>query len=259
MAYLLLFVVAIEGCTTLAMQLVALRQAVPLVGSSIVLTSVVIGIILLALAVGYRNGGRLTAKLSDGQIVKALAWLLRGAAIYYLVLVFPFQETMLISLVKHLPYIPALFLFSLLFFFLPVAAASHTMPMITQLTSGGKGFAAGKILFVSTLGSFLGSVLTSTVFFPLRGVRITAYLTAGALIVCHGLLLIYHKRIPWLGIASLAFTFILLLRPHFAVSDVFSYDSPYQQIRITTGSYEGRPIRTMLLNGGYASSVDAVS
>lgn len=53
MAYMLLFVVLTEGFTTLALQLVALRSAVPLVGSSIVLTSVVIGVILLALAVGY--------------------------------------------------------------------------------------------------------------------------------------------------------------------------------------------------------------
>lgn len=138
MAYLLLFVVTLEGFTTLAMQLVALRNAVPLVGSSIVLTSVVIGIILLALAVGYRNGGRLTAKLSDARILSTLSRMLRGAAIYYLLLVFPFQEGMLVRLVGHFPYILALFLFSILFFFLPVAAASHTMPMITQLTGGTK-------------------------------------------------------------------------------------------------------------------------
>lgn len=51
MPYLLLFVVLVEGFTTLAMQMVALRHAIPLVGSSIILTSVVIGVILLALAV----------------------------------------------------------------------------------------------------------------------------------------------------------------------------------------------------------------
>ena len=72
------------------------------------------------------------------------------------------------ELVQNLPYTLALFVFSLLFFFLPVAIASHTMPMITQLTQGTKGFAAGKILFVSTLGSFVGSILTSTVLFSLR-------------------------------------------------------------------------------------------
>ena len=55
------------------------------------------------------------------------------------------------GLVAEMPYILALFVFALLFFFVPVAAASHTMPMITELTSGTKGFAAGKILFVSTI------------------------------------------------------------------------------------------------------------
>ena len=72
MPYLLLIVVIIEGFTTLAMQMIALRHAVPLVGSSIILTSVVIGVILLALAVGYRNGGRLTARLNKEKITSVL-------------------------------------------------------------------------------------------------------------------------------------------------------------------------------------------
>lgn len=138
MAYLLLFVVLVEGFTTLAMQLVALRSAVPLVGSSIVLTSVVIGVILLALAVGYWYGGKLTARLSEHKIAKVLSWLLFAAAIYYICLVFPLQHELLLGLMQKMSYIPALFVFALLFFFLPVAAASHTMPMITQLTSGNK-------------------------------------------------------------------------------------------------------------------------
>lgn len=138
MPYLLLLVVLLEGFTTLAMQLVALRSAIPLVGSSIVLTSVVIGVILLALAVGYRSGGKLTARLSESKIASWLSWLLLGAGLYYILLVFPLQHDLLLKFVQTFSYIPALFVFSLLFFFLPVAAASHTMPMITQLTSGNK-------------------------------------------------------------------------------------------------------------------------
>lgn len=203
MQFLLLFVVLTEGFTTLAMQLVALRNAIPLVGSSIILTSVVIGVILLALAVGYRHGGRLTSRLSDSQIVTVLARMLFGAGLYYVLLVFPFQEQLLVDLVQELPYMRALFVFSLLFFFLPVAVASHTMPMITQLTKGTKGFAAGKILFVSTIGSFLGSILTSTLLFGWLGVAQTGYLTAALLIVCHIALVRYYKRIPWIGILAL--------------------------------------------------------
>lgn len=57
---------------------------------------------------------------------------------YYLLLVFPLQAHLLLTFVHTFAYIPALFVFSLLFFFLPVAAASHTMPIITQLTKGNK-------------------------------------------------------------------------------------------------------------------------
>lgn len=138
MPYLLLFVVLAEGFTTLAMQMVALRNAIPLVGSSIILTSVVIGVILLALAVGYRHGGRLTERLSDKKITAVLSRMLFGSGLYYVFLVFPFQDMMLSEFVQQMPYTLALFVFSVLFFFLPVAIASHTMPMITQLTQGSK-------------------------------------------------------------------------------------------------------------------------
>ena len=257
MQFILLFVVLVEGFTTLAMQMVALRHAIPLVGSSIILTSVVIGVILLALAVGYRHGGKLTERLTHKQITRVLARLLFGAGLYYVLLVFPFQEGILVDFVQKFPYIVALFLFSLLFFFIPVAIASHTMPMITELTNGTKGFAAGKILFVSTLGSFLGSILTSTVLFSVLGVELTGYVRAGLLIVCHMALIIYMRRIPWAGIVALVVIGVLFFQRPEAEAMVYTHDSAYQKIEIREDKYADTLIRTMLLNGGYASSIYA--
>lgn len=260
MPYLLLFVVLVEGFTTLALQMVALRSAIPLVGSSIILTSVVIGVILLALAVGYRHGGRLTSRLSDAKITKVLSWFLFGAGIYYLVIVFPFQEGMLLDLVAGMPYIWALFVYSLLFFFLPVAAASHTMPMITQLTAGTKGFAAGKILFVSTVGSFIGSVLTSTLLFSWRGVALTGYITAGLLIVCHMALIIYKKRFPRAGIVILILIAALYMGQQKTQANiVYTHDSPYQQVIIREDITKNYATRSMILNGGFASSINLLT
>jgi len=185
-----------------------------------------------------------------------LAWLLFGAGLYYVLLVFPFQEALLVDLVQELPYVLALFVFSLLFFFIPVAVASHTMPMITQLTQGTKGFAAGKILFVSTIGSFLGSILTSTVLFSVWGVELTGYITAGMLVVCHMALIAYQKKIPWAGItALLVIVGLFIQRPQAAAGIIYSYDSPYQQIQIREDRVGDTMVRTMLLNGGYASSI----
>gem|GEM_PF-2907512 len=51
--YLIAF---LEGFSTLAVEIVAMRIAIPVVGSSIVLTSVFLGVVLLALSAGYRSG-----------------------------------------------------------------------------------------------------------------------------------------------------------------------------------------------------------
>lgn len=132
------------------------------------------------------------------------------------------------------------------------------MPMITQLTQGTKGFAAGKILFVSTLGSFLGSILTSTVLFSIRGVALTGYITAGILILCHIALVIYQKRMPWAGIVALLLIAVLFIqKPKAEAAVLYTHDSPYQKIEIREDTYDDVKIRTMLLNGGNASSIDA--
>ena len=75
--------------------MVALRKAVPYVGSSIVLTSVVIGVILLALSAGYYAGGVLTSRLSTQALLRRLQIYLVVSALYYLLIVYPSFEFVL--------------------------------------------------------------------------------------------------------------------------------------------------------------------
>ena len=63
-------------------------------------------------------------------------------------------------------YEATLFLTSFVLFFVPVFIASQSIPLLTELLDDdSKGAAAGKMLFASTVGSFLGSVGTSMVLF----------------------------------------------------------------------------------------------
>ena len=48
----------LEGFVSVSLQMIALRQIVPFVGSSVPVTSIVITGFLVALALGYRAGGR---------------------------------------------------------------------------------------------------------------------------------------------------------------------------------------------------------
>ena len=58
---LLYLIVFIEGFCSLGAEVIALRQIVPHMGSSIVVTAPTIGFFLLALALGYHQGGQVDA------------------------------------------------------------------------------------------------------------------------------------------------------------------------------------------------------
>lgn len=72
MKRIIYLVALLEGFSTLAVEIIGLRMAAPLVGSSIILTSVYLGIILCALSVGYYVGGRVTTKVTKHNLWKVL-------------------------------------------------------------------------------------------------------------------------------------------------------------------------------------------
>ncbi|MDP1892905.1 MAG: hypothetical protein Q8K87_02040, partial [Hydrogenophaga sp.] len=56
----IVLIIFIEGFCSLGAEIVALRRLVPHVGSAIVVTAPTIGFFLLALALGYAAGGKVT-------------------------------------------------------------------------------------------------------------------------------------------------------------------------------------------------------
>src|SRR5260370_26024265 len=85
----------IEGFSTLAVEVIAIRLAIPVVGSSVTLTGVMLGVVLLALSAGYWRGGELSARWDKAQTRTALARNLLLAAVLYGAVAFPFQTIFL--------------------------------------------------------------------------------------------------------------------------------------------------------------------
>lgn len=255
MWYVFLLVAFLEGFTTLAFQMVALRKAIPYVGSSIVLTSVVIGVILLALSAWYYMGWSLTSRLSQTQLLRRLHIYLLVSALYYLLIVYPSFEVVLWWWLQHIWFVPTLFLFATVFFAIPTFLASHTMPIITHITQWSKWYAAWKILFISTLGSFLGSTMTTLVLFPYIGVYWTGIVASEILILC-ALLVYGWTRSEKLGYMIGIFFFVIaatMARPH-----VLWYykETPYQTIKVVNDKlYKNEPVRLLEMNGGMASGI----
>ena len=55
---ILLFIVLLEGFVTISVEVLVIRQLIPFVGNNVIVTSLIIGVFLLFLAIGYWRGGQ---------------------------------------------------------------------------------------------------------------------------------------------------------------------------------------------------------
>ncbi len=251
-------VAALEGATTLAVEVIALRLAVPIVGSSSTLTGIVLAVVLLALSMGYWRGGISSSQLGD-RGPRQLAINLMIAAAFYGFISFPLFASTLEGMVGTLGFEAGIALTSLLLLFYPVFLASQTIPMLTQLISSGRtGQDAGLMLFFSTLGSVLGGILTPILLFPWLGVAATGWVVAAVLVVC-ALLISSAGRTRAMLIAQIALVTVLLSMPWLSPTRA-QVDTVYQSFRIRTafeayGRASPYPPQTRLMfAGGLAQS-----
>lgn len=188
MPRLLLFVIVfIEGFCSLGAEVIALRQILPHLGSSIVVTAPTIGFFLLALALGYDAGARI-----DGDYLSVvaknflIAALLTGGGLagVGVDLIFKALEP---------PFIAYLLFVGVIL--CPIAwLLGQTVPILTNLLQHQRaGEASGCALYYSTLGSFLGSLTLSLVVMQWLGVSVAVTLCA-VLLVLGFVLLGGHRR-----------------------------------------------------------------
>jgi predicted membrane-bound spermidine synthase len=187
---LLYLIVFIEGFCSLGAEVIALRRLVPHVGSAIVVTAPTIGLFLLALALGYGSGARVSARFTDvvarNFLISALLAGLGLARVTVDGLFAQVQPTWLAYVV---------FIGGVL---CPLAwLLGQTVPVLTNLMKHLRtGEASGYALYWSTLGSFLGSVSLSLVVMQWLGVSV-AVLTCAVLLAMGSLLLAERNWTVW--------------------------------------------------------------
>lgn len=163
-AGLLFAMVFVEGFASLGAEIVALRRLVPHVGSAITVTAPTIGFFLLALALGYQAGGKVT----DAFLTRVRRNFLWSAALIAVGLCGPFVDAAFARLggplLAYMLVIGAILC--------PVAyLLGQTVPVLTNLLRHEHvGARSGAALFWSTLGSFLGSLSLSMLVMQWLGV-----------------------------------------------------------------------------------------
>jgi hypothetical protein len=182
---LLFTIVFIEGYCSLGGEIIALRRLIPHVGSSIVVTAPTIGLFLLALALGYHSGSRVAANYR-GVVARNF---LISAALMGAGLAGGSVDAIFVANPAGMAYL--IFIGTIL---CPLAwLLGQTVPILTNLMRAQRsGEAAGRALFWSTLGSFLGSVTLSLVVMQLFGVWAAVLL--GALMLVAGAALVQRPQ-----------------------------------------------------------------
>ena len=167
---LLYAIIFISGGAILALELLASRILTPYFGVSLHIWTGILSITLVSLALGYWFGGRVVSEKrpADRGMPRALGLYalmpaVAALAIVAACLVYPyaFGEFARVSLVG------GAFAACLVLLFVPLVAASAMNPLLVAILldrekSGRTGDAgAGKVFFVSTIGSVAGVVVTA--------------------------------------------------------------------------------------------------
>lgn len=244
--HLLYLIVFIEGFCSLGAEVIALRRLVPHVGSAIVVTAPTIGLFLLALALGYGSGARVserfTAVVARNFLISALLAGLGLARFTVDGLFTQVQPTWLAYLV---------FIGGVL---CPLAwLLGQTVPVLTNLMKHLRtGEASGYALYWSTLGSFLGSVSLSLLVMQWLGVS-AAVLVCAVLLALGSLLLANRSWQNWgkAIVTSLAGAAINL-QPSTAVQDTAYADYAIKPLA-RAGLIDPR---AFLINNSLASLMD---
>ena len=171
--YKLEITVFLSGALTMMLELIAARVLSPYVGSSNLIWTTIIGIMLISMSIGYWFGGKIADKnkqndcniLSNYLVISAIA-----------TSVIPILEVLLIGILSMLvsnliivAIICTIITFGIPSFFL--ATVSPIAVKIRNNSMDNVGTTSGKISSLSTIGSIFGTFFAGFVLIPNLGVR----------------------------------------------------------------------------------------
>jgi predicted membrane-bound spermidine synthase len=265
-----LVVSGIAGACTMVLELAAVRLLAPWFGTSLVVWTNVIAVILLALAMGYFLGGRLASQASPLFI---LSWMLliAGAVVAWIphfcasLAVALLPEEIALQEAAGLVGWGSLAL-AVVAFLPPATLLGTACPLAVEGLARARGLSPGRagglVLFVSNLGSLVGVFGTSHLLLPLLGLQRTFLLVSVFLLLAGGLALalarhLRSRRPALLGILAVCTSsaFVVPSRPPLRAGlvELDTRESAYQSLRVVEDRTTATPLRFLQINEGFDS------
>jgi spermidine synthase len=258
--YLLVFVV---GTASLGTEIAAVRLMAPFFGASTIVWANTIGVVLVALSIGYWLGGRLGDRYPR---IRELCLVVAAAGVLLAVVPLiarPFFDVSVDALdeVEAGAFVGSLF--AVLFLIaIPVVLMGTVSPWAIRIAVPDvehSGRVAGRLYAISTFGSLLGTLLAALVLIPFVGTQRTFLVFAVAIaLVAAAALGWRYAALP----AALAAAIALPVGTVKATDDgtvIFETDSEHQYIRVVEEPdgdrllelNEGQAVHSLLRADGY--------
>ena len=255
-------IVFLSGAIGMGLELIAARVLSPYVGSSNVVWTSIIGIILASMSIGYWIGGKNADK--DANINK-LSNILLFAAIFTSAI--PLLETAVVKLLAGI--IPNLIIAAILCAIIVFSIPSFILAMISPFAVKIKskenneiGSLSGRISSLSTIGSIVGTFLMGFVLIPNIGVT---NINIGVTILLVVMSIIARKKIDkkfiYTNILSICIILILIIlgKWTFKVSNpdiVLDTDSQYSRIWVKQIQTQKANYKTLQVDTGLESYIN---
>ncbi|MDP3771032.1 MAG: fused MFS/spermidine synthase [bacterium] len=261
----------LTGAAVMIAEIAAARAIAPHFGTSIIVWTNVIGIILVALSIGYWIGGRLSERCvptptrspsqregekekdfptsrreggcgGEGERVLGAIILAAGALLIIPAFAVPvIAGSMIGNLFRFGSGFLVLFIGSffsvVILFALPIFLLGMVSPFLVKLATIGRsdaGAIAGKLYAISTIGSLVGTFLPTLVLLPTIGTR-WSILSAAAVLIALGVALIARRRVAAMaGVVVFVFALVPDHAPSWLLGGtvVAAAESRYQYLRI---------------------------
>ena len=191
--YLIYFLAFSSGFSIMGIELLGGRILAPFFGSSVHIWGSIIAVFMLSLSIGYLVGGKLSTR--DASLKKyGMIFIFAGITVTPIALwAGPIMESIFMS-IEDTRY--GSFVACMALFFIPTVILGMISPysvrlLVTDKNSSGQ--TAGVLYFVSTLGSALGTIMTSFYFvlwFEVNDIIISF----SSLLILLGLLAVFWKQ-----------------------------------------------------------------
>jgi spermidine synthase len=256
--YILEIIVFFSGAIVMILELAGSRVMAPYVGTSILVWTSLIGIILGSLSLGYYLGGRIADKKASFRI---LAFILFSAAILiaFTTLVKDPILTLITTSIRDLrtsSVVAAIILFTPASIALGMVSPYAVKLKLHELSETGR--TVGNLSAISTIGSIVGTFLAGFFLITYLGNTNLLFLLS-ALLLLTSILAANSVKLRAFITAALVIGIVGFVMQQGQDAEAIELDTTYSHVQIYDDEYSTGPVRILKLNNNYHSAMHTES